>query len=92
MFTKRWGGLLNFGLIYKKESKSQEYKSTYNGVIISGNGSGAGMFKLGLGIRYIPYSYKRWNIATDLSYGILNAKAGGGTGNITVYSGSYNFV
>lgn len=86
-FAKKWGALVNFSFLYKKESTNQEYKSTYNGVIISGNGSGAGMFKLGFGLRFIPYNYKRWSVTTDLSYGILNAKAGGGSGNITIYSG-----
>ncbi|AWM12583.1 hypothetical protein DI487_00975 [Flavobacterium sediminis] len=87
MFSKKWGSLFNLNFLNKKESSDQEYKTTYNNIIISGNGSGAGMVKFGLGLRFIPYSHKRWSITTDLTYGLLTAKAGGGSGNITIYSG-----
>ena len=88
MFTNHIGGLINFGLTYKKEEASKNFQSTYDGIVISGSGSAAGLFKMGLGLRYVPFIKNEWSIYTDLNGGFLNAKAGQGSGGVTISSGN----
>lgn len=88
MFTNHFGGLINFGLIYKKEESSKNFQNTYDGAIISGSGSAAGLFKTGLGFRYVPFIKNEWSIYTDAAGGFINAKAGGGSGDVTISYGN----
>lgn len=93
MFSHKFGGYLNFGILYKKEQKDENVSNNVNGVTISGSGSGAGVVKLGLGVRYIPFAKDRWSIYSDLIGGFLNAKAGGGSGSVIIsIDGIYNTV
>jgi hypothetical protein len=75
MFSNKFGGLLDFGFMSAKE----QY---INFSTLSGTGSGFGVFKLGLGVRYVPFIKKNWSIYSDLKGGTLNVKAAGGTGGI----------
>ncbi|MHB0753860.1 hypothetical protein [Polaribacter sp. M15] len=77
MFTDRFGALIDFTLL---STKDQEIK--FSGGDISGSGYGAGIFKTGLGLRYIPFLKNNWSIYTDLTIGAINAKAGGGSGSL----------
>lgn len=82
MFTNKLGGLINFSL---KTKKSQS--TNFDGVNISGSGNGIGLFKFGIGARYIPFAKKRWSIFGDVHGGILNLRAEGGTGSGTLFGG-----
>ena len=75
MFSNKFGGLLDFGFMSAKEQD-------INFNTLSGTGSGFGVFKLGLGVRYVPFIKKKWSIYSDLKGGTLNVKAAGGTGGI----------
>lgn len=77
MFTDRFGALIDFTIL---SSKDQEID--FSGGDISGSGYGAGIFKTGIGLRFIPFLKKNWSIYTDLSTGSINVKAGGGSGNL----------
>lgn len=66
MFTNKLGGLVSFGLMSSKEQTSNS-----NGISISGSGNGFGVFKFGLGARYIPFAKKRWSIFTDIEAWII---------------------
>ncbi|CAM1354257.1 conserved protein of unknown function [Tenacibaculum insulae] len=90
MFSEKFGGFLNFGITYKKEQKDQNISNSVNGITISGSGSGAGVIKIGLGVKYIPFVKDRWSIYTDLAGGFLSAKAGGGDGSVTISNGNVN--
>ena len=90
MFSQKFGGFLNFGITYKKEQKDQNISNSVNGITISGSGSGAGVIKIGLGVKYIPFVKDRWSIYTDLAGGFLSAKAGGGDGSVTISNGNVN--
>jgi len=90
MFSEKFGGFLNFGITYKKEQKDQNIINSVNGITISGSGSGAGVIKIGLGVKYIPFVKDRWSIYTDLAGGFLSAKAGGGDGSVTISNGNVN--
>ena len=80
MFSNKFGGLLDFGFMSAKEQD-------INFSTLSGKGSGFGVVKLGLGVRYVPYIKKNWSIYSDLKGGILNVKAAGGTGG---FIGGFN--
>jgi len=90
MFSEKFGGFLNFGITYKKEQKDQNISNSVNGITISCSGSGAGVIKIGLGLKYIPFVKDRWSIYTDLAGGFLSAKAGGGDGSVTISNGNVN--
>ena len=75
MFSNKFGGLLDLGFMSAKEQD-------INFSTLSGTGSGFGVFKLGLGVRYVPFIKKNWSIYSDLKGGTLNVKAAGGTGGI----------
>lgn len=77
MFTDRFGALIDFTLL---STKDQEID--FSGGDISGSGYGAGIFKTGLGLRYIPFLKNNWSIYTDLSIGAINVRAGGGSGSL----------
>ena len=75
MFSNKFGGLLDFGFMSAKDLD-------INFSTLSGTGSGFGVSKLGLGVRYMPVIKKNWSIYSDLKGGTLNAKAAGGTGGL----------
>ena len=83
MFSQKIGGFLNVGLSFKKEQDIN-----INGSNISVTGNGAGVVKIGLGVKYLPFTKDRWSLYTDLVIGSLRAKAGGGSGNINISSGN----
>ena len=68
-----------------RESDIQPFLNN-NQLSIDAEGSGSGVLKIGLGFRYVPYISKRWSIHTELSGGILNARAGGGTDDVSINS------
>ena len=82
MFTNKIGGLINFSL---KTKKSQS--TNFDGVNISGSGNGIGLFKFGVGARYMPFAKKRWSIYGDVQGGVLSLIAEGGTGSGTLFGG-----
>ena len=75
MFSNKFGGLLDFGFMSSKERD-------INTSTLTGTGSGFGVFKLGVGVRYIPFAKKNWGIYGELKGGTLNVSAVGGTGGI----------
>ena len=77
MFSQKIGGFLNVGLSFDKEQDI-----SMNGSNINVTGNGAGVIKIGLGAKYIPFVKDRWSLCTDLAIGRLWATAGGGFGNI----------
>ena len=83
MFSQKIGGFLNVGLSFDKEQDI-----SMNGSNINVTGNGAGVVKIGLGVKYIPFSKDRWSLYTDLAIGRLSATAGGGSGNINTYTGN----
>ena len=83
MFSQKIGGFLNVGLSLKKEKDINK-----NGSNISVTGNGAGVVKIGLGVKYLPFTKDRWSLYTDLVIGSLRAKAGGGSGNINISTGN----
>lgn len=80
MFTNKIGGLLNFSLMTSKEQTSN-----INGISVSGSGNGVGIFKFGIGARYIAFAKKNWSIYGDFQGGWLNVRAEGGTGSGTIF-------
>ena len=83
MFSQKIGGFLNVGLSFKKEEEINR-----NGSNIRVTGNGAGVIKIGLGVKYIPFTKDRWSLFTDLAIGRLRATAGGGSGNINISTGN----
>lgn len=75
MFSNTVGGLLDLGFM-----SSQERDINFS--TLSGTGSGFGVFKAGLGVRYMPIIKKNWSVYSDLKGGALAVKAAGGTGGI----------
>ena len=86
-FSNKFAGLLNFTFLYNKDI-SKDITDTDIGTKISGTGNGAGVFKLGVGLRYIAYVKERWSAYSELSWGLLSVKAGGGSGYVTIDNGS----
>lgn len=90
MFSNKFGGLLDFGFMSSKEQD-------INFSTLSGTASGFVVFKLGFGIRYIPFAKKNWSIYSDLKGGTLNVKTAGGSGgiggsNVTESSEANNYL
>jgi len=83
MFSQKIGGFLNVGFSFKKEQDISRSVSN-----ISATGNGAGIVKIGLGVKYIPFIKDDWSLHTDLVIGSLRAMAGGGTGTINTSTGS----
>ena len=83
MFSQKIGGFLNVGLLFEKEQDISR-----SGSSISVTGNGAGVVKIGLGVKYIPFTKDRWSLYTDLAGGYLRAKAGGGSGSISISNGA----
>lgn len=77
MFTDRFGALIDFAVLSTKEQEID-----FSDGDISGSGYGAGVFKTGIGLRYIPFLKKNWSVYTDVSVGSINVKAGGGSGSL----------
>ena len=75
-------GFLNIGFLYDTEQEIDRNLS-----VISVTGSGAGIVKVGLGVKYIPYTKDRWSLYSDLAIGSLKAIAGGGSGRINTSNG-----
>lgn len=86
MFSQKIGGFLNVGFLFDTEQEIDRNLS-----VISVTGSGAGIVKIGLGVKYIPYTKDRWSLYSDLSMGSLRAIAGGGSGRINTSNG-YNSI
>lgn len=80
LFTNKIGGLMSFSLMTSKDQTT-----SFNGISVSGSGNGFGVFKYGIGVRYIPFAKKRWSIYGDLQGGSLNIRAEGGTGSGTIF-------
>ncbi len=85
MFSQKFGGFLNVGLLVEKEQDISR-----SGSSISVTGNGAGVVKIGLGVKYIPFTKDRWSLYTDLAGGYFRAKAGGGSGSISISNGASN--
>ena len=85
MFSQKIGGFLNVGLLFEKEQGISR-----SGSSISVTGKGAGVVKIGLGVKYIPFTKDRWSLYTDLAGGYLRAKAGGGSGSVSISNGGLN--
>lgn len=83
MFNQKIGGFLNVGASSKKEQDINR-----NGANISVIGNGAGVVKIGLGVKYIPFVKDRWSLYTDLTLGSLRALAGGGSGSVNISAGN----
>ena len=83
MFSQKIGGFLNVGLSFEKEQDI-----SMNGSNINVTGNGAGVIKIGLGVKYIPFTKDRWSLFTDLAIGRLWATAGGGSGNVNISTGN----
>jgi hypothetical protein len=82
MFSNKLGGLINFILKTKKNRSTN-----FDGVNISGSGNGIGLFKFGIGTRYVPFNKKRWSIYGDVHGGILKLRAEGGTASGSLFGG-----
>jgi hypothetical protein len=85
MFSQKFGGFLNVGLLVEKEQDISR-----SGSSISVTRNGAGVVKIGLGVKYIPFTKDRWSLYTDLAGGYFRAKAGGGSGSISISNGASN--
>lgn len=85
MFSQKIGGFLNVGLLFEKE---QDISRSGSSIGVTGNG--AGVVKIGLGVKYIPFTKDRWSLYTDLAGGYLRAKAGGGSGSVSISNGGLN--
>jgi len=85
MFSQKFGGFLNVGLLVEKDQDISR-----SGSSISVTGNGAGVVKIGLGVKYIPFTKDRWSLYTDLAGGYLRAKAGRGSGSISISNGGVN--
>ena len=85
MFSQKFGGFLNVGLLVEKDQDISR-----SGSSISVTGNGAGVVKIGLGVKYIPFTKDRWSLYTDLAGGYLRAKAGGGSGSVSISNGGLN--
>ena len=90
MFSNKIGGMFNFSFM---SSNEQEINTS----TFTGTGSGFAVFKLGVGIRYIPFSKKNWSIYSDLKAGNLNVRTVFGTGsaggsNLTENSEAANYL
>lgn len=83
MFSNKFGGYLNFGILTSKASEITVNEED-NSITFVGNG--AGVVKIGLGVKYIAFTKNRWSIYADLTRGNLIAKAGVGIGNINSYN------
>lgn len=87
MFTNKIGGLLSFSLMTSKEQTSN-----INGISVSGSGNGVGIFKFGIGARYIAFAKKNWSIYGDIQGGLLSVRAEGGTGSGTIFGVTRNIT
>ena len=83
MFSQKIGGFLNVGFSFMKEQDINR-----NGTNINVTGNGAGVVKIGLGVKYIPFVKDGWSLYTDLAIGRLRAVAGGASGNINISTGN----
>ena len=85
MFSQKFGGFLNVCLLVEKDQDISR-----SGSSISVTGNGAGIVKIGLGVKYIPFTKDRWSLYTDLAGGYLRAKADGGSGSVSISNGGLN--
>ncbi len=89
MKTDKWGLVGELGFMGKRDATSETAQTTF-GTTISGEGSGAGILKIGLGPRWVPYGRQRFHLYADLIGGVLNARIAGGTGNVAITGGGFS--
>ncbi len=81
----RWGILGELGYSGKRNATSTSISGGLGfGATLSGEGSGAGVLKLGVGPRLHVLKRRRLRLYSDIVPGILIARIGGGTGSVVL--------
>lgn len=90
MRNERVGLVAQIGFSMASDATTETIRTTY-GTFISGEGSGAAITKLGIGVRYVPFKTRRWHFYSEFVLGSLSARVveGQGAGSL---SGGASFV